>query len=212
MTVRTRLILTIVGIAAVLAAPAIYGASRLAQLRDIARNQRSHHGEAFLALGRLQTTLAELDRFERSYVAVGGDDLRAGIDQSLAEARRQLEALRKSGYEAETASLTSYLDVIDQATRNVIALKTRGPPILATNYFEKVKPILANAMAALDGIAHAVDARSREDMAAAGRISTSALSTTLAALLCAVAAVFAIGWWTTHGVTTPVRRLRASTA
>jgi signal transduction histidine kinase len=45
-------------------------------------------------------------------------------------------------------------------------------------------------------------------MAEAGRISAAALSTTLLALLIGGAAVFAIGWWATHGLTTPVRRLR----
>src|SRR5688572_18958986 len=103
MTVRSRLILTIVGIAVVSAAPAIYGVSRLAQLRRIASEQRTQHGEAFLALGHLQTALAELDRFARSYVAVGGNDQRAGIEQALAEARLHIDSLAKvRGYTAET--------------------------------------------------------------------------------------------------------------
>ncbi len=208
MTVRSRLILTIVGIAAVLAAPAIYGASRLAQLRDIARDQNLRHGQAFLALGRLQTALAELDRFGRIYVAVGGNDQRAGIEQSLAEARRQLRILSERGYAAEADLLVRRLDGVDQGMRRLTDLVAAGRTEEASAYFEQVKPLVVTADAALDVIARTIDSRSQQDMAEAGRISAAALSTTLLSLMAGVAAVFAIGWWANHGLTTPVRRLR----
>ncbi|MEX2282783.1 MAG: HAMP domain-containing sensor histidine kinase [Gemmatimonadota bacterium] len=208
MTVRFRLILTIVGIAVVLAAPAIYGASRLAELNQIAEGQRTRHGEAFLAIGRLQTSLAELDRYGRIYVAVGGNDQRAGIDQSLAEARQQLKILGERGYADETEVLNRRLDGIDQGMRELTSMIAADRTEEASAYFEQVKPLLATANVALDAVAHTIDNRSRQDMAEAGRISAAALSTTLLALLVGGAAVFAIGWWATHGLTTPVRRLR----
>jgi signal transduction histidine kinase len=211
MTVRSRLILTIVGIAVVSAAPAIYGASRLAQLRKIASEQRTQHGEAFLALGHLQTALAELDRFARSYVAVGGNDQRAGIEQALAEARLHIDSLAKvRGYTAEAAVLAPRLDSIDQAARHVIQLVATNRRDEATAYLDRVKPLLTNANDALDGLARAVDSRSKEDMQAAGRISAAAYTSTVIGLLMSVAAVIAIGWWTTHGLITPVRRLRGA--
>jgi signal transduction histidine kinase len=208
MTVRSRLILTIVGIAAVLAAPAIYGASRLAELRDLASSQRTRHGEAFLALGKLQTSLAELDRFGRIYVAVGGTDQQAGVEKSLADARQQLKILGDLGYAGETDVLIRRLESIDQGVRALITMVSAGRTEEASNYFERVEPLLATATTALDDVEHSIERRSREDMDAAGRISAAALSMTLIALVVGGAAVFVIGWWATHGLTTPVRRLR----
>ena len=208
MTVRSRLILTIVGIAAVLAAPAIYGASQLAQLRDLARGQRTRHGEAFLALGRLQTAVAELDRFGRIYVAVGGADQQAGVEKALADSRQQLKMLGDLGYASETDVLVRRLEGVDQGFRVLISMVAAGQTQEASNYFDRVEPLLATANVALDDVEHAIERRSGEDMEAAGRISAAALSFTLIALFFGGAAVFIIGWWATHGLTTPVRRLR----
>src|SRR5688572_824940 len=155
MTVRSRLILTIVGIAAVLAAPAIYGASQLAQLRDLARGQRTRHGEAFLALGRLQTAVAELDRFGRIYVAVGGADQQAGVEKSLADTRQQLKMLGDLGYAGETDVLLRRLEGVDQGFRALISMVSAGRTEEASNYFERVEPALATANVALDDVEHA---------------------------------------------------------
>ncbi|MGH7466762.1 MAG: ATP-binding protein [Longimicrobiales bacterium] len=212
MTVRTRLLLTIFGIALLLTLPAAYGATQLANLRDIADQQREQHGTAFLAAGQLQAALASLDRYVRGYIAVGGADQYIGIEQSLADARRALEVLRERGYETETRLAGQRFDAVDQATRHILSLVSAGKRSDATTYFESVKPLLLDASASLEAIANAVDARSREALVTAAEISGGARNTTLAALLAALAAVFIIGWWTTRTITTPVRRLRGAMA
>ena len=71
MKVQTRLLLYFATVTIVLLIPSLYAVSRLAQLRDLAIEGRSGQAAAVAGLGRLQTTMAELDRLERSYVATG---------------------------------------------------------------------------------------------------------------------------------------------
>lgn len=211
MTVRARLVLTIVGIAVALAVPALYGASQLKKLSVIAQEQRSG-AIAFLALGRLQTALAELDRFERSYIVTGGADERAGIDRSLADARQQLVTLEGRGYEKAAASAQRHFDAIETATRNVINLISAGRRDEASAYFEQVKPLLDNAQLIGDQLAAAINQKSAAAIDRAALISTAALTTTLLALAAALAAVFFIGYFATNSLITPLRRLRRSMA
>ena len=210
MTVRTRLILTIVGISALLALPAIYGASQLAELRAIATSRGSSYGRAFLALGRLQAALSDLARYIRSYVAVGGADQYEGIERSLADARYHLQRLHDASY--STVSANARLDSIDTGTREIIALFSSGQRDSATEEIDRVTQLMLSENAALDTIADAIDVRSQEDLVTAGDISGAAGATTVFALLAAVAGVIIIGYWTTRTITTPVRRLRHSMA
>ena len=83
MTVRTRLVTTIAGVAILAALPSIYAVQRLGELRDIASDLRREHAAAFVAVGRLQTSLAEFDRFQRSYVAAPALDLRRSMFGAL---------------------------------------------------------------------------------------------------------------------------------
>ena len=64
MKLSTRLLLTFIAIAVLLAAPAIYALSRLTELRDIAGDQRTRHAYALMQHGELTTSVAELDRYE----------------------------------------------------------------------------------------------------------------------------------------------------
>src|SRR5688500_10224357 len=204
MTVRARLILTIVGISALLTAPAIYGASKLKTLREIADSQRTGVAGAFRSLGKLQTALAELNQFERGYIITRGADQKAGIDLALVDVRAQLKALEQN-YPEETKTASAHFDSIEEATANVVAMMTTGREAEATAYFDRVKPLLVNADRSIDAIATAIDAQSRGEVMLARRISGAARNTTLIALVLALSAAFALGYWTTHALTTPLR-------
>ena len=212
MTVRTRLVLTIVGIAAALAIPALYGATQLKKLSDIAREQRSGVAIVFRSLGRLQTALSELDRFERSYVVTGSGDARGGIDRSITDIRQQLHALEQRGFSDVVAATTQRIDALETATRQVVDLVLAGRTDEASVAFERVKPLFDDASRAIDAIAIAIDDQSRLDIDRAALIADTALTTTLVALAAAVAAVFGIGYFATHSLITPLRRLRRSMA
>lgn len=212
MTVRTRLHLTFVGVTLLLVLPALYGVSRLAELRDIAFEQRGRHAAAFLALGRLQAALAELDRFQRSYIAARDPVLRQGVRRALADARVQLARLSEAGYADAVRGVSLRLDSLENATRRIESLVESGRVEEATAFFERVKPLLAGTQEQLDAVARTIDQRSLADLAQAQQISTAAVSTTLLAVFGSLVLALALGIWSTSAITAPLLRLRQATA
>src|SRR5512142_1953971 len=126
MTLRTRLVASIAGIAVLVVLPALYGASRLARLRDIAVDLHARHAAAFLALGRLQASLAQVDSYERSYVASPTMAVRDAMNRALADSRMELAQLVQAGYGDAARSELAGLDTLDASTRQVEALVETG--------------------------------------------------------------------------------------
>ncbi len=211
MTVRTRLALSICAIMLLLVLPALYGVSRLARLRGIAEDLHVRQAAALLALGRLQTSLAELDRYERSYIATGGPDLRAGVQGSLHDARVQLARLSQRYAEAVQPTRVA-LDSLERAARIVQGYIESGQAQAATNLYEQVKPLIPALQRSLDATARSIDARSQQDLIAAQRISGAATTTTLGGVALALVIALLLGIWTTGAYTTPLRQLRRATA
>ena len=99
MKLRTRLLLTLIAIAVLLAGPAIYALSKLTELREIAGEQRTRHAKALMLQGDLNTRVAELDRYERSYIVNADDASRVAMENALREARLRLNELNELGYD-----------------------------------------------------------------------------------------------------------------
>lgn len=211
MKLRTRLIVTLAAIALLVAGPAVYAVSRLATVREIASEQRTRHAYAFLQLGRLQTSLAELDRYHRGYLIAGGEDQRAAIETALATARTTVTELDKVGYSGATTRVSAALDELADATAQMIVLMESGRAQEATAYFERIKPMLTSAQQ-LDDVAAAIDNRSREDIITAQRISSAAATTTVTALAICLLIAIAFGVWSAGAITRPIHRLRRSTS
>ena len=208
MKLRTRLLLTLVAIAVLLAGPAIYALSRLTELRDIANEQRTSHARALVQHGELTTNLAELDRYLRGYIIEGGADQRAGVENALRGARARLDELSDIVSDEPTQAAEQTLSQIEGATRNIVTMVEGGRAQDATAYFENVKPMLARSQTSLQQIARAIDQRSRQDVVTAQEISTSAATTTLMVLVICLAAAAALGIWTAASFTRPILQLR----
>lgn len=211
MKLRTRLIVTLAAIALLVAGPAVYAVSRLSSLREIASEQRTRHAYAFLQLGKLQTSLAELDRYYRGYLIDGGSDQRVAVDNALQGARGSLNELTAAGYGASTGQLDQTLNQLETATAELVRLMESGRRLEATAYFDRVKPLLASAQQ-LDAVGSAIDNRSKDDIALAHRISSSALTTTLGALVVCFLIAIAFGIWNASAMTKPILRLRKTMA
>jgi signal transduction histidine kinase len=212
MTVRARLILTLTGITLLLVVPALYGISQLAELRDIAYGMRGRHAAAFLALGRLQTRLAELDRFQRAYTAAPSPELREQLQEALVRSRFQLTQLGDAGYAQTTADAAARMAELEQASAELQALVEAGRLEEATTHLETVRPLLLQMRGSLDVIAEAIDQRGAVDLENAQRISAGAGTATLMGLFVALVLAAALGTWTTRALTTPLLRLRRETA
>lgn len=211
MTLRAKLLLTMWAIACLVAAPAIYGISRLSALKDIAAELRGRHAEAFLAVGRLQASLAALDRYQRSYIVVATPELRERVRQSLADARMELDQLNRAGYRATTGEIETRLAALEDAARQIEALVEEYRIEEATIYFDDVKPVITSAEAALEPIARTIDQRSHSAVENAERISGTATGATLVALLITLSVAIALALWVTGALVAPLHKLRAAT-
>ena len=212
MTLRTRLVLSIGGIALLVVLPALYGASRLARLRDIAEDLHGRHAAAFLALGRLQANLADLDRFERSYIAAPAPAARQGMNTALEDARGELARLDQTGYSSVAVGTRARLDTLEASTRQVERLVESRRVEEATRYFEALKPRLTAVQRSLDPIASEIDRRSGADVARAQEISAAASTTTLLGTLAAALVALFWGLWATEALTRPLRKLQRATS
>ncbi|MFW5950893.1 MAG: ATP-binding protein [Gemmatimonadota bacterium] len=215
MTVRWRLLLTLGGIIVLLVIPSAYGVVQLRNLRDVAVNLENVHAGDVSALGQYAAAMAELDRFQRSFVAAadptGGDPaLRSGMHRELARARRELGRVGDA-YEEELEPLFGILDSLAVASARIEALVEGGRADQATTYFEGVKPLLDRARADVRRVEQAIEERGREQVAEARTLSAAAARTTLLTTTIAVLLTAALGLWTTRALSAPLRRLSFAT-
>ena len=88
MSLRKRIVLTLVGITVILAIPAAYGLIALNQLHELVRTFRTRDAQALLSLGRLQSSVAAVSDAQVRYAALGEDpramELRARVDSTSA--------------------------------------------------------------------------------------------------------------------------------
>lgn len=223
MTLRTRLILTITGIAILLVIPAVYGVTKLNALASIASEQRSQHGLAYEAVGDLQARLSELDRVSTAYVVDPDSAQRAAMFNALASAQEQLLQLDSANYQDAAADARTRVDGIGDALAHLdsilllaMAAPTDGEALPfkseGSNYFETVKPQLDEARQAVNAVGVEVDRRSGADVRQAGAIAARAVTTTAIALFICLTIAVALGVWTTRALTRPVMRLRHAMA
>lgn len=212
MTVRARILWTFALIGTLLAWPALYGIGKLRELRDIATELRGRHAEAFLSLGRLQAALTEFDRLQRSYLVIPNPEQYERVDSALDGARRELTRLIEAGYADVIGETNEGLATIHAAAIRIDSLVRAGEVDEATAYFEETKPIIDQVLASLAPVAQAVDEMSSHAVDEAQRISMTATTASLVALIVATAVAAILALTSTGMLIAPLRRLRAATA
>jgi signal transduction histidine kinase len=212
MTLRTRLILAIGGVTLLMVLPALYAAQQLARLREIAADVSATHGAAYLAMGRFQAHTADADRLARGYVAFSDPDVASRRDAALSNARVHLQRLDQSGYGDVARRAAAQLDQVAAELGRIDALMTQGRAQDATVELERVKPLFTEMDLLVQEIATEIDRRSEADLAAAGRISAAAMTTTLLALLACFFIALLLGTWATHMLVQPIARLQHAMA
>ena len=212
MKLRTRLLLTWTAIVVLLAGSALFAINQLNRLQSIAEDLQGADAEASVALGRLQTSISELDRSLRSYVAVPSAELRERIHSTLGAARNHLDVLERSGYDNATRATANRLGALRSDADELIGMVEAGRAEDATDYLESVKASLAEAQLSIDGVAAAIDRRGRARVAQAQRISSATSTTALVALLAALLVALVLGAWTTRAVTRPIRQVQRAMA
>ena len=206
MTLRTRIILTVGGVAVLLALPALYAVIQLNNLQEIAEDTSNTHGAAYKALGRLQASLADLNRAQRAYMISPSDTTLTPRDSLLSATRKHVEGLPAT-YSAVAALARSHVGRIGGEIARLDAITASGNLDGAQVYLEQVKPLF-EADELIDSIGSQIDRRADDDLHRAGAITSNALTTTLLALAACVFIAVLLGAWAMQSVVRPLHRLR----
>ncbi len=212
LTVRARLLWTMTLIGILIAGPAVYGSGKLRELRDIATELRGRHAEAYLSLGRLQASLVEFDRFQRSYLVIATPEHYGRVSAALSGARQELGRLVDAGYGDVVNETNDGLATIHAAALQIDSLLRAERVDEATAFFEEVKPVIDEVLSSLDPVARAVDQMSSSAADDAQRISVTATTATLTALLASIGIATVLALAATGMLIRPLRRLHTATS
>jgi signal transduction histidine kinase len=208
LTVRVRLLAAMVGMAVLLAGPALYSFGRLQTVRDIVFELQDRHAASRAAVGELRTALAEADRLQRSYIVTRDSAARAEMFGVLLEARESYRLATAPGYGMSSLPLGLTLTELDEAAYKIDQLVQAGAVGEATEYFGEARQLFNDADAAIGLMASAIDRQSAEATIRAETIASGAATSTLIALVGALGLALFIGLSTTQLLTRPLQRLR----
>ena len=212
MNLRTRLVLTLIALVVLMAAPAIYASAKLLQLRDVFTEAQRNHGESYLAMGKLQTRLAEYDQLQRSYIISAAPEEELAADSALTYAAISLRTLIHNGYATPDGPAARVLRQIQAHSAVIGGLVRNGQKEAATNRFDAVKPLLQQADDRLNAIAADIQQRAENEMRRATIMSAAASTSTLLALGAAVFLAIGLAAWITRNLVRPIAHLRRAMA
>lgn len=212
MKIRTKMAVVFVSLAAILALPALFAASRLSVLRDIAVDQGERNAQASLALGRFQAALSELDRVTRSYLVAPDAATGAAVRGSLGDMDAQIVALASYGY-ADAARLPrARLDSLRISASQLQRLVQQDRLAQATRAFGAMRALLGRTQGSLGDLASEIDRRRNVDLASAREVSDTAASSTMLGVIIAVVVALLIAAWASESLVGPINRLATAMA
>ena len=214
MKLRSRIVLALFALALLLVAPAVLGLFGLRELQQVAQSLRTRDAVGALVLGRLQTSVGEVDHWSRAYLALATSpderaEARERVDRSIAVATSALERLNEVGYGREAAKAAERWRVLHEAIRREQMLVESGDVAAADAlHAEGVNAALAGMDEALEPIGAAINRGGEAQVRRAQEVAAATATTTLLALAIALAAAILISGWLTRSILHPVRELR----
>lgn len=218
MNLRQRIVLTLLAIVVLLIAPAVYGLTALRELSGVAEQLRARDAVGALALGRAQSAFAEVENWERTYLAMAaypGERTRARerVQANVVEMEQNLERLAQGGYSAAVTPALRQWRAVREALAREQELVESGAIDEADAFRSRaVDPALAAMDRTLTPIAEAINDTGRAQVERAQLVAATSATTTLAALAAAMLAALALAGWLTRSLLRPVRELRRGMA
>lgn len=214
MSLRVRIALSLLAIAAILVVPAAYGIGALRELGLIASRLQTRDAVGALALGRVQAGLGEAESQQRAYLALATfpEDraaVRVRVDSAVAQVDAGLLSLTKAGY----ASPAAEADRRWQELRQAIALQQSwvrsGQVDRAGAYLQtRVSPGFAAMNAALDPVGVALNRGGEAQVRRARDLADRSATTVLVALAVALALSLLVAGWLARSLLGPLDELR----
>lgn len=225
MSLRQRIVLTLVGISVLLVIPAAYGLRALNDVHAITRRLDEHGVGATDALGDLRNGVETARDAQRRYVVLypvteaarvnAADTIapRLQVDSASDGVRRALEVLRaEADYAAASAPAQRLWDSIAGTIARERTLLAAGDTAAAAAVQRALEDQFGRMDPRLDRIEQAINARTGREVQHAAVVARRAVTTTLTALALALAATLVIGILLTRTLLRPIGELRRGMA
>lgn len=207
MTVRSRLLAGFTAVIAILLGPTLFAANRLADLRTMAVEGRARHADALLALGQMRTALAELDRYQRSYVATGEPSLRDAAASELADLAEGYARLLSERPEGPARLLGPAVEELTRRSAEVDRLMREGELTAATAAFGELEGAYTEGERLLGAVADSINLGAQRDLVRAEAVSASARRDTLLGTLLGLLVAVGVATWVAASLTRPLGSL-----
>ena len=220
MSLRQRIVLTLLGIAIILVIPAAYGLLALEQVHSAVHTLQGRDVEAINALSDVRNGVEAANDAQVRYSALGGigeaEDF-AALEQRLDSASNAvsggLATLSRGAYRHSSARVAALWDstrAFAQQERALIRAGDRDGSAALRR--QAVTPAFQRMAASLEPVGVEIDRQTEREVQRAEGVARRSASTTLAALAAALVLTLVLGTWLTRTLLRPVGELRRGMA
>ncbi|MEJ2677918.1 MAG: HAMP domain-containing sensor histidine kinase [Gemmatimonadota bacterium] len=218
MTLRTRFLLSLLGVIALPTTAALFGLNRLNKVRDIASDLRSRAATGAFAVGQLRTDLADFDRYSHEYVATLDRELGVQMRGAVTGMAEQIQQLQDAGFgPAMARSPFPLTDLAATASRtdslmNAAIAGSGGAALdAATAYLQEGgKPVVTRAESSVRLLADTINQEAADMVEQAQHSMVVATTAATTAILAAVVVALLMGILFAGFLIRPLERLRTA--
>jgi signal transduction histidine kinase len=208
MTLRSRLALGLVIIAAVLIVPLVVARTSLHRLHDQVRSLREGEFQASLVLGQLRDALGEVRAREVALGVVKSDTVHAQLRDALVRAEVLADSLDRYNLDTAARRIHADLERVGPAAEAEFAAMRAGRSTQADSVSQRmIAPALHDADMALSPVEQELRTRTRARVLEAESELSNAEQISLAALVVALILAAGIALWLTRSISRPVTAL-----
>ena len=208
MTLRSRLALGLVILAAVLVVPLFVARSALQRLHGQVRSLREGEFQASLVLGRLRDAMGDVRAREVALGVVRSDTVHRELLSALDKAEALADSLDRHALDGSAERIRDDVRKVRAAAEDEYRAMRNGRSGLADSISqERVAPALHDADIALSPAELVLRTRTQQRVQDAESALGDAEQVSLAALIAALALAAGISWWLTRSISEPVREL-----
>jgi signal transduction histidine kinase len=210
-TLRSRLALALVTMAAILVAPLFIAYDSLNRMREAVRGVQEQDLNATLLLARIRAAAEELRQAEMQLVyatdsgGAGNPDTR--VSTSMATLRTLADSLRVFGLDNSRAEIAGTLDHVDAALPAEFAAVRRGKGEQADSLSKLLQPIMLKVDSTVERTATFLQGRTAQKVEEVNSEAGTAQQLTTTTFGVAVALAGLIAIWLTTTISRPVRDL-----
>ncbi len=210
MTLRARLALSLVIIAAVLVVPLVVARFAMQSLHREMRELREGDFQASLLLGRLRDAVSDVRAGEVALGILASDAAYSDLRSALGRATVLSDSLERFHLDGSTSRIRAALATITPAAQHEYeALAATHVDLAETISRDTIAPALREAERAIGPAEGALRTRTADRVAAADEALTDGERFALAALAVALLLATAIALWLTRSISKPVWELEA---